>query len=577
MAYVGRFDGSEAKHASPAMAAQSGHAAGADSDPSALPTSTKWSVLSSRVEGLVAELSQVVGKQDAYCVEQSKAEGPVMAAIREKMLSTDWGEEWEKKRTMFSYGEEMSTDPLEAMLLKQFAFMTKPRRILEVGMFAGYGSAAMLEGAPHTQVVSLDIDPYLKEWVGSCLAQFPDCARRHEVVVGPALDSLKIVTGEFDMIFVDANKAEYKAYVELILERGLLSREGILINDNVLYNGYPYVHNHFDSQPKRRCFGNAIKEFNQWIRDHPQLEQVVLPIRDGVSLVRRKPFAPPSRAPATAAFVPGVTDYYTFPPAPYAMIVDIALREKGINTEGIAAYERFIDLPNLENRCEEILKMNPHGTVPFFKMEDGSFINETSAMTEYLDEVVPGSASLVGRTAQERATVRMWQSRMEEHYIIPAFYGHRNWTSSDDCPEDHFMRGFFSKRLNKEHGSLMIPQAWKQWCEWAKNRILWLDQQKQKEASGNGGKASDYIAGDFISAADIRVYVCLWFFSEAFPYPPQMILQDLKGQVPWAQAWYDRVHSRPAVVAAREYRERSLAAYEARKEKGEKAPNAALP
>merc|ERR1712107_622901 len=105
----------------------------------------------------------------------------------------------------------------------------------------------------------------------------------------------------------------------------------------------------------------------------------------------------------------------------------------------------------------------------------------------------------------------------------------------------------------------------------------WLDQQKQKEAAANGCKASDFIAGDFLSAVDIRVYVCLWFFSEAFPHPPQMILQDLKGQVPWVQAWYDRVHSRPAVVAAREYREQSPAAYEARKKKGEKAPNAALP
>merc|ERR1719394_963031 len=108
MAYVGRFDGSEAKHASPAMAAQSGQAAAGDADPSALPTSTKWSVLSSRVEGLVAELSQVVGRQDAYCVSQSKCEGPAMAAVREKMLATPWTDLWSSQQTMFSYGEEMS-------------------------------------------------------------------------------------------------------------------------------------------------------------------------------------------------------------------------------------------------------------------------------------------------------------------------------------------------------------------------------------------------------------------------------------------------------------------------------------
>jgi len=288
MAYVGRFDGSEAKHASPAMAAAAGGSAG-EADPSALPTSTKWSVLSSRVEGLVQELSQVVGKQDAYCVSQSNAEGPAMRAVREKMLSTPWAQEWEQKRTMFSYGEEMSTDPLEAMLLKELSWMTQPSRVLEIGMFVGYGSTAILEGARAAQVVSLEIDPYLKGWLASCLEPFPKLAKRHEVVVGPALDSLPKLEGQFDLVFVDANKAEYKRYVELILEHGLLSPRGTIVADNVLYNGYPYVHEHFDAQPARRHFGNAIREFNEWVRGHAELEQVVLPIRDGVSIIRKRP------------------------------------------------------------------------------------------------------------------------------------------------------------------------------------------------------------------------------------------------------------------------------------------------
>merc|ERR1719230_2032317 len=152
------------------MAAASATAGSDSNDPSALPTSTKWSVLSSRVEGLVAELSEVVGKQDAYCVSVSRCEGPAMAAVREKMLTTPWGDLWAKKQTMFSYGEEMSTDPLEATLLKELVFMAAPRRVLEIGMFVGYGSVAMLEGSPTTEVVSLEIDPYLKDWLRSCLS-----------------------------------------------------------------------------------------------------------------------------------------------------------------------------------------------------------------------------------------------------------------------------------------------------------------------------------------------------------------------------------------------------------------------
>jgi 3-dehydroquinate synthase len=235
----------------------------------------------------------VVGGQDAYCVSQSHAEGPAMKAVREKMLSTPWAEEWEKKATMFSYGEEMSTDPLEAMLLKELVFMARPRRVLEIGMFVGYGSVAMMEGCSSSQVVSLEIDPYLKGWLASCLAGFPDMLSRHEVVIGPALDSLPKLSGQFDFVFVDANKAEYHRYVEIILENDLLSDRGVIICDNVLYNGYPYVHSHFDAQPARRAFGDAIKEFNAWVAGHPELEQVVLPIRDGMSIIRKRSSAQP--------------------------------------------------------------------------------------------------------------------------------------------------------------------------------------------------------------------------------------------------------------------------------------------
>merc|ERR1712176_1452235 len=210
-AYVGRFEGSNSKHASPAMAAAEGKAE-RNEDVTVLPTSTKWSVLSSRVEGLVAELSQVVGKQDAYCVSKSNAEGPAMAAVREKMIRTPWADEWAAKRTMFSYGEEMSTDPLEAMMLKEFVFLGKPKRVLEIGMFVGYGAVAMLEGCSSTKVVSLEIDPYLKGWLSTCLEDFSKISQRHEVVVGPALKSLLELQGDFDMVFIDANKAEYRDY-----------------------------------------------------------------------------------------------------------------------------------------------------------------------------------------------------------------------------------------------------------------------------------------------------------------------------------------------------------------------------
>jgi NAD(P)-dependent dehydrogenase (short-subunit alcohol dehydrogenase family)/glutathione S-transferase len=234
-------------------------------------------------------------------------------------------------------------------------------------------------------------------------------------------------------------------------------------------------------------------------------------------------------------------------------MVDIFLREKGVGTAAIKAMERYIDLPALDNRSPEILAMNPQGSLPFFMMDDDTVVAETIAMMEYVEEVMP-EPCLVGGNARDRGVVRQWQRRMEEHYCFPAFYGHRSWTASDECADDHFMKNFFAQRLNAHHGASLVPKEWKTMCTWAKNRIQWLDRIKQEEAQAKG-KASDFICGDAFTMVDIQVYVTLWFFSEAFPHPPQKILQELSGQVPWVQAWFDRVHTRPACVAARDYRE----------------------
>merc|ERR1719198_215459 len=98
-----------------------------------------------------------------------------MKAIREKMEATDFDDLWDKKKTMFAYGTELSTDPVEAQTIKMFTFMKSAKRVLEIGMFTGYGAAAILEALPEDgECVSLDIDPYLKEWVGDVMSEFPE-------------------------------------------------------------------------------------------------------------------------------------------------------------------------------------------------------------------------------------------------------------------------------------------------------------------------------------------------------------------------------------------------------------------
>lgn len=282
-AYVGRFDGTQKVEAVTEEAEEALAAAGTRGRSAA-----RWSIMSERIEGLAKEMYMLVGSMDPYVKDHSTAEGAAMKAIRTKMEETDWFALADSKTTMFSYGPEMSTDPVEAQMVKMMTYMKRPKQVLEIGMFTGYGAMAIAEALPADgKVTSLDIDPYLKTWVEDVSKDFPE-GQKHEIIVGPALDSLKALdaANKYDLIFIDANKAEYKDYLETLMGRELLAEDCMIIADNTLYNGYPVLSETYDTQPARRPFGDAVREFNAWVKGHPKLEQVILPIRDGVSMIR---------------------------------------------------------------------------------------------------------------------------------------------------------------------------------------------------------------------------------------------------------------------------------------------------
>ncbi|CAK0907441.1 unnamed protein product [Prorocentrum cordatum] len=283
--YTGRFGGTE-KLETGARGTLENSALEASAGKSA----ARWSIHCERIEGVAKELFCLIGGLDPYISSVSNCSGPIMKAIKDKMDKTNWDSLWSQGHTMFSYGPEMSTDPTEAMTIKMFTFMKSPKRVLEIGMFTGYGAAAIVEALPADgECVSLDIDPFLQRWVGEVMSKFPE-GKKHSVMVGPALESMAKLPAnkKFDFVFVDANKSEYKRYVEVLLERDLLADGAMIAVDNTLYCGLPYMPAEYDTQPKRRGFGEDIKEFNAWLANHPKLMTVMLPIRDGVTLVRKR-------------------------------------------------------------------------------------------------------------------------------------------------------------------------------------------------------------------------------------------------------------------------------------------------
>lgn len=250
-------------------------------------TATKHNTWSERLLGLANELHSYTRRTEEYVLEQTSPESEVMKALREYHESADWQQLYNDEKTMWLYGPEFSTDLTEAMFLKMMAATNKAKRILEVGMFMGYGTVAMAEGAgPNSEVVALEIDGWLKDTVEGII-KGSDVADRINIVVGSAVDTIKDLKGQFDMIFIDANKIQYKQYYDDIMELDLLADDGLLLIDNTLYLGYPCIGTQYEVQKSRVHSASAIQEFNEYVKNDSRVWQIMLPIRDGVTMCRK--------------------------------------------------------------------------------------------------------------------------------------------------------------------------------------------------------------------------------------------------------------------------------------------------
>lgn len=172
---------------------------------------------------------------------------------------------------------EMLSGPVEGTLLQSFVWATGARRVLEIGTFTGFSAQMMAAALPDDGVlVTCDSDPDAAAIARDYFGRSPH-GHKIELRLGPALETLESLAGPFDFVFVDADKTEYIAYYERALE--LLSPTGIIAVDNVLWGGRV-----LDPQSES---DRAIAEFNRHVRQDPRVLHVLLPVRDGVMLIRR--------------------------------------------------------------------------------------------------------------------------------------------------------------------------------------------------------------------------------------------------------------------------------------------------
>jgi len=250
-------------------------------------TATRHTIWTERMVGLANEMQSLVSGTEEYVLASTSPESAVMSKLRDYNETAPWKKLYDEGKTMWLYGPEFSTDLTEAMFLKMMAASSKSKRVLEVGMFMGYGTVAMAEGAgPGSEVVALEIDPFLIDVVGG-IVKGSEVEDRITFVPGSAVDTIKELKGKFDMIFIDANKIQYKEYYDDIMNLDLLADDGLILVDNTLYLGYPYMED-FDMQSSRTASAAAIKEFNEHVKADPRTWQIMLPIRDGVTMIRKK-------------------------------------------------------------------------------------------------------------------------------------------------------------------------------------------------------------------------------------------------------------------------------------------------
>lgn len=174
----------------------------------------------------------------------------------------------------------MCSGHLQGALLTMLTAMIAPRRALELGTYAGYSAQCIAAGLPDGATLdTIECDDEMEPFI---LQHLDGCPRRDAIKlhIGDALQVAATLPGQWDMIYIDANKRDYVAYYKALLPR--LRPGGYMIADNTLWDGKVA-----DPTAHRDAQTTGIMAFNDLVAADPRVSRVILPLRDGLTLIRR--------------------------------------------------------------------------------------------------------------------------------------------------------------------------------------------------------------------------------------------------------------------------------------------------
>lgn len=174
----------------------------------------------------------------------------------------------------------MASGHIQGRLLKSFVQMIKPKSVLELGTFTGYATLCMAEGLPEDgHIDTIEIDDELESFIKRWIAKSP-YSNKISLHIGDALEIVPRLEKDFDLIFLDAEKREYPEYYKQLFK--YLKVGGYIIADNTLWDGHVV-----DSEYSKDRQTKAIKEFNDIVAADTRVTVSIVPIRDGLTLIRR--------------------------------------------------------------------------------------------------------------------------------------------------------------------------------------------------------------------------------------------------------------------------------------------------
>ena len=175
----------------------------------------------------------------------------------------------------------MLSGHMQGRILSLFSQMIKPERILEIGTYTGYSALCLAEGLTENgKLITIDINEELQEFVQKHIDASP-YKNKIEQRIGNALEIIPTLNEQFDIVFIDADKENYLPYFNLIFDK--VKTGGYIIADNVLWSGKVV-----DKVKANDTDTKKLLEFNNYIQNHEGVENVLLPVRDGLMICRKK-------------------------------------------------------------------------------------------------------------------------------------------------------------------------------------------------------------------------------------------------------------------------------------------------